>query len=149
MAVFKIFKCRDSYFLYMKPITHILHRFNRKQKSLVAVILLIIVIGLSSLIFFRERGGVLDLHSVSDSGSDNQRLDAIAQAHIMNDTYFTTYDGYDLRLSTVERPCADCMLLTYSFNINTSLLVKSIKGFTAVVELKNETVVSSRYIRLT
>jgi len=126
----------------MKIFNTLLRNFNRRQKFFVALTLSILIIGLFLWLFIANSKSASNLEVESD-------VDTIARASIANDEYFVKYRGYDLKLDSVERSCLNCVTLTYTYKINTTLLIKSIKGFKVIVQIQNNTLVDYRNVRLT
>jgi hypothetical protein len=126
----------------MKIFNTLLRNFNRRQKFFVALTLSILIIGLFLWLFIANSKSASNFDVESD-------VDTIARASIANDEYFVKYGGYDLKLDSVERSCLNCATLTYTYKINTTLLIKSIKGFKVIIQIQNNTLVDYRNVRLT
>jgi hypothetical protein len=111
---------------------------------MIAIILLAIVIGLIMLATNKTtvaKPSGIDLNSINSTIKDS------AATYISASEYFTRFDGRDLSLNYAMQKCDTCYELTYTFNVDTQKTLGSFNGVTAVIDVKNGTIDTARYVR--
>ncbi|GEM_PF-5584064 len=132
----------------IKRVRHKISTMNRTQKSVIAAILFGLLVGVALLAFGNNENTATPNTGVTTNAVIDTSTGSVATTYITNDEYYIKYNGYDLQLESVQKTCSDCYTTIYSYKINTPLLIKSIHGFRAIIEIENNTVTTARYIRM-
>ena len=128
----------------LKKIHKHVSSLSRTIKSIIAIVLLIV---LGALMFISGTKS----NSPTTPGvpvNVDAKLSNAASVYIVSNEYFTRYTGYDLNLESSVKTCDDCYTLTYSFKIDPKFFLNRIHGFTAIIEMKNQSVDTARFVRI-
>jgi hypothetical protein len=70
-----------------------------------------------------------------------------ASAYIMNNEYYTRFNGHGLQFEYAEQTCDTCYSLTFSFKVDAKRVLNSFDGYTAVIDIKNDSIDTARFVR--